>query len=92
MIYFRDAREAEGSGSVPQESSFLDNVDSENTISDINKISDYEMIDNEITEIHADEPSADVKPQNIPKCIKCLKNSFRFRHDGFCGKCVTQVC
>ena len=24
----------------------------------------------------------------MAKCSKCLKNSFRYRHDGFCGKCV----
>merc|ERR1711972_457948 len=26
--------------------------------------------------------------ENVGKCSKCLKSSFRYRHDGFCGKCV----
>jgi hypothetical protein len=26
----------------------------------------------------------------VGKCNKCLNSSFRYRHDGFCGKCVHQ--
>jgi len=33
------------------------------------------------------ESSSHVKPENRDKCDKCLKMSFRFRHDNFCGKC-----
>merc|ERR1711936_867017 len=38
--------------------------------------------------VTADEPSNQIKPENIDKCDKCLKSTFRYRHDGFCGKCV----
>merc|ERR1712105_65825 len=40
--------------------------------------------------ITADEPGQEIKEENIFKCHKCLKNQFRYRHDSFCGKCVTQ--
>lgn len=36
------------------------------------------------------DPSDQIKEENVVKCSKCLKNSFRYRHDGFCGKCVQQ--
>merc|ERR1719433_319882 len=35
------------------------------------------------------DSSDKIKPQNIEKCDKCLKLTFRYRHVGFCGKCVT---
>jgi len=38
--------------------------------------------------ITADDASQQIKEENVAKCSKCLKNSFRYRHDGFCGKCV----
>jgi len=38
--------------------------------------------------ITADDASEQIKEENVAKCSKCLKNSFRYRHDGFCGKCV----
>merc|ERR1712037_866077 len=38
--------------------------------------------------ITADDTSEQIKEENVAKCSKCLKNSFRYRHDGFCGKCV----
>merc|ERR1711953_548404 len=34
------------------------------------------------------DSSDKIKPQNIEKCDKCLKLTFRYRHTGFCGKCV----
>merc|ERR1712008_404937 len=30
-----------------------------------------------------------IKEENIDKCDKCLKSTFRYRHDGVCGKCVS---
>jgi len=36
------------------------------------------------------DPTDEIKEENVVKCSKCLKNSFRYRHDGFCGKCVHQ--
>jgi len=54
-----------------------------------------EELDNETTDeelgdivITANEPTNTIKEENIFKCQKCLKNQFRYRHDGFCGKCV----
>merc|ERR1712037_289975 len=38
--------------------------------------------------ITAEDTSEQIKEENVAKCSKCLKNSFRYRHDGFCGKCV----
>ena len=38
--------------------------------------------------ITAEDASEQIKEENVGKCSKCLKNSFRYRHDGFCGKCV----
>jgi len=35
------------------------------------------------------DSSDQIKPQNIEKCDKCLKLTFRYRHPGFCGKCLT---
>merc|ERR1712117_346235 len=46
-------------------------------------------IDSETIEIIANEPSDKIKDENIEKCDKCLKSTFRYRHDGFCGKCVS---
>ena len=46
---------------------------------------------NDITEIDASEPSGEIKPRNVHKCNKCLKNSYRYSHDGFCGKCLEKV-
>jgi len=46
-------------------------------------------IDAETIEIIANEPSDKIKDENIEKCDKCLKSTFRYRHDGFCGKCVS---
>jgi len=40
-------------------------------------------------EVTANEPSNKIKEENIDKCDKCLKSTFRYRHDGFCGKCVS---
>merc|ERR1712037_861363 len=40
--------------------------------------------------ITAEDTSEQIKEENVAKCSKCLKNSFRYRHDGFCGKCVNQ--
>jgi len=40
--------------------------------------------------ITAEDTSEQIKEENVAKCSKCLKNSFRYRHDGFCGKCVKQ--
>jgi len=45
--------------------------------------------DNEDVEVTAFEPSDKIKAENIDKCDKCLKSTFRYRHDGFCGKCVS---
>jgi len=38
--------------------------------------------------ITAEDTSEKIKEENVGKCSKCLKSSFRYRHDGFCGKCV----
>merc|ERR1712203_61661 len=38
--------------------------------------------------ITAEDASEKIKEENVGKCSKCLKSSFRYRHDGFCGKCV----
>merc|ERR1712079_840313 len=38
--------------------------------------------------VTAQDSSDQVKPENRDKCDKCLKISFRFRHDNFCRKCV----
>merc|ERR1712179_342184 len=43
----------------------------------------------ETVEVIANEPSDKIKAENIEKCDKCLKSTFRYRHDGFCGKCVS---
>merc|ERR1712117_213054 len=43
----------------------------------------------ETVEVIANEPSNKIKEENIEKCDKCLKSTFRYRHDGFCGKCVS---
>ena len=43
----------------------------------------------EDVEVTANEPSDTIKDENIDKCDKCLKSTFRYRHDGFCGKCVS---
>merc|ERR1712083_1118257 len=43
----------------------------------------------ETVEVIANEPSDKIKEENIEKCDKCLKSTFRYRHDGFCGKCVS---
>ena len=33
---------------------------------------------------------APIKEENVEKCNKCLKPGYKFRHDGFCGKCSAQ--
>merc|ERR1712038_497549 len=38
--------------------------------------------------VTAQDTSHEVKPENRDKCDKCLKVSFRYRHDNFCSKCV----
>merc|ERR1712083_345497 len=43
----------------------------------------------ETVEVIANEPSDKIKAENIEKCDKCLKSTSRYRHDGFCGKCVS---
>jgi len=40
--------------------------------------------------VTAEESVDTIKEENMDKCSKCLKSSFRYRHDGFCGKCVLQ--
>lgn len=35
-------------------------------------------------------PVHTIKEDNVIKCRKCLKRSFRNRHEGFCGKCLHQ--
>ena len=40
------------------------------------------------------EMSADsaeiIKDENVEKCQKCLKPTFKFKHEAFCGKCSAQ--
>ena len=37
-----------------------------------------------------DEDATAIKEENVEKCNKCLKPAYKFRHDGFCGKCSAQ--
>merc|ERR1711892_1660801 len=60
------------------------NDDAENEIEETQTIES-----NETVEVIANEPSDKIKEENIDKCDKCLKSTFRYRHDGFCGKCVS---
>jgi len=39
--------------------------------------------------VTAEDSSNMVKPENRDKCDKCLKMSFRYRHDNFCSKCLS---
>merc|ERR1711892_907858 len=56
-----------------------------------NEIEEAQTIEsNETVEVIANEPSDKIKEENIDKCSKCLKSTFRYRHDGFCGKCFKQ--
>jgi len=81
----RDAREAEEV--VPEESSATTTtLKSQDLKSE--DVEDETAEDEDDVVITAEDTSEQIKDENVGKCSKCLKNSFRYRHDGFCGKCV----
>lgn len=75
---YRDTREAEEEGGEGTSNTELEPV-----------IDVEEEAEGDVG-VTADEPVPTIKEDNVIKCSKCLKNSFRYRHDGFCGKCVHQ--
>jgi len=86
----RDVADTEGSGLADPLNLLdikTDELETENV--------ETEAVDTETTDqdlddivITANDPTNTIKEENIFKCQKCLKNQFRYRHDGFCGKCV----
>jgi len=85
----RDTREAEEVG-AEESGGATTTVNSQDLKSEevVDETADDEDEDDVV--ITADDASEQIKEENVPKCSKCLKNSFRYRHDGFCGKCVNQ--
>ncbi|XP_023338578.1 cilia- and flagella-associated protein 251 [Eurytemora carolleeae] len=51
-----------------------------------------EVEENKVEEEKDDaEMSAEIiKEENVEKCQKCLKPTFKFKHEAFCGKCAAQ--
>merc|ERR1712080_39998 len=71
-----DAADVEGSGVS------IDSSGEKEIVSDA-------VVNGDVT-VTAEDSSETIKGENFNKCFKCLKSSFRYRHDGFCGKCVQQ--
>jgi len=82
----RDARETGEVGD--EESGAATTVNSQELKSEDVEDETGDNEDEDDVVITAEDASEQIKEENMAKCSKCLKNSFRYRHDGFCGKCV----
>jgi len=77
----RNAREAEEV--VPEESNATTTTTVKSQDLKSEGVEDETAEDEEDVVITAEDTSEQIKEENVGKCSKCLKNSFRYRHDGF---------